>query len=519
MKETAKESKFDRFLKVIETGCNKLPQPAIIFMFLFLITAVLSLILSWFHITVVNPASGAEVVVRNFFSVEGLYWFLANMITNFTSFPPLGLVLVMTVAVGFCEESGLIETLLNEKMKHILPALLPYVVAFIGIMGNMASDTAVIIIPPIAGLLYLAAGKHPVAGMICGYAAVQAGFSANLMVAGTDGLLQSITQGVVDNFLGEGVLTVDITCNWYFMAASTFLCTAVIGFVCNHFVDKRFDTYVPVEGMEIKRERQATPAEKKALLWAGISMQIFLVLIVVLTIWGPLGVVVGKEEEGARAFVGSYLLKNLVTILVFFFAVPGIVYGAIAGKFKSLNDIYSAMVKIMGRLSGYLVFCFFCAQFQKTFSWTNIDQLLAINGANFLNATGFTGYGMIITFIIFSSLINIFITSASAKWAIFAPVFIPMMILAGNYHPAMTQIFYRLGDSATNCFTPFSPYLWVTLKAAQDMYDPKLKLGTLVSNLIPISVVLTVLWIVFLVVWMMLGIPIGPGVTVFMPAS
>lgn len=512
------EKKNSKFLGAVEALCNKLPQPGILFMYLFWLTAILSLVLSLMKVSIVNPASDETIWVQNFFSIDGLYWFLGNIITNFTSFPPLGLVLVMTVAVGLCEESGLIETLLNERVKHTIPVLVPYLVAFIGILGNIASDTSAIVIPPLAGLIFLAAGRHPISGIICGYAAVQAGFSANLMVAGTDGLLQSITQEVVDDFLGKGVLSVDITCNWYFMAASTFLCTVVIGFLTNHFVEKRFGKYVPVPGMELKTEKKATPVEKKALRWAGIAMQIFLVLLVVFTIWGPLGVVVGQEAEGKRAFIGSYLLKYMVPILLLFFGIPGIVYGVITGAFKGIDGVYKTMSKIMGKMGGYIVFCFFCAQFQKLFSWTNIDKLLAINGSNLLNATGFTGFGMIITFILFSSFINIFITSASAKWAIMAPVFIPMMILAGKYHPAMTQIFYRIGDSSTNCFTPISPYMWVALKAAQDMYDPKIKLGTFVSNLLPIGLILLAAWIVFLIIWMMLGLPVGPGVSIFMPA-
>ncbi len=508
-----KTRKIENILIGVEKICDKLPPPAIMFLWLFVITAVLSLIFSLLNVTVINPASLEEVHVQNFFSREGLYWFLGNMINNFTSFPPLGLVLVMTVAVGFCEESGLIETFLNTKMRRTLPLLLPYLVAFIGIMGNIASDTAAIVIPPLAGLLFLSAGLHPVAGMICGYAACQSGFSANLMISGTDALIQGISQNVVNNFLGEGVLAVDVTCNWYFMAASTVLCTLVIGFLCNHFVNKRFDAYVPVKGLEINREKEITQAQKKALNLAGISALVFLVIIVLGTIWGPLGIVVGKEEEGTRAFIGSYLLKNLVPILVFFFSVPGIVFGIVSGAFKSFNDIYNSMVKVMGRMSGYLVFCFFASQFQKLFSWSNIDQLLAINGANLLSSTGFTGYGMIISFILLCAFINIFITSASAKWSILAPVFIPMMLLAGRYHPGMTQLFYRIGDSTTNCFTPVMPYLWVTLKSAQDMFDPKLKLGTLVSNLFPIGTIMLIVWIIFLVIWMMLGIPIGPGVT------
>lgn len=241
-----KETKTKRsiFLGWIEEVCNKLPQPGILFIYLFWFTAVLSFVLSKLNVMVINPATEKTVQVQNFFSVGGLYWFLGNLITNFTSFPPLGMVLVMTAAVGMCEESGLIETLLNEKMKHTIPMLVPYVAAFIGILGNIASDSSAIIIPPMVGLFFLAAGRHPISGIICGYAAVQAGFTANLMIAGTDGLLQSITQQVTDDFLGEGVLTVDITCNWYFMAASTLLCTFIIGFMTNHFVETKFGTFV-----------------------------------------------------------------------------------------------------------------------------------------------------------------------------------------------------------------------------------------------------------------------------------
>jgi aminobenzoyl-glutamate transport protein len=457
-----------------------------------------------------------EIYVKNFFSKEGLYWFLEHMISNYTSFPPLGLVLVMTVAVGFCEESGLIEAILSTRNKHIPTLFIPYIVAFIGILGNLASDTSAIVIPPLGGLLFYSAGLHPVAGMICGYAASNSGFSANIMISGTDALLQGITQNVVNNFLGEGVLSVDVTCNWYFMVASTFMGTLVIGFLFNHFINKRFGSYTPPEGFEISKGREIAPREKTALRWAYISILVFLLIIVCSTIWGPLGIIVGKEDSGARGFVGSYLLKNLIPILVFFFSIPGIVFGLASRRFESFSDIYKTMVKVMGKMSGYLVFCFFTAQFQKLFSWTNLDQLLAINGANLLNSSNFTGYGLIISFILFSSFINIFISSASAKWAIFAPVFIPMLMMAGNYHPALTQLLYRIGDSSTNCFTPVMPYLWVTLKAGQDMFDPKLRLGSLVSNLLPIGIVMLIVWTISLVIWIMLGLPIGPGVTTFL---
>ncbi len=501
----------------IEKACNRLPSPGIIFFFLFVLTAVLSLGLGLADVKVIHPATGAVLHIRNFFSRDGLYWFLEHMISNFTSFAPLGLVLVMTTAVGFCEESGLIEHLLRSKMKGIRSGMLPYAVTFIGIIGNLASDTAGIVWPPMAGLLYLSAGRNPIAGMICAYAGVQAGFTANLMIAGTDGLMQTITQRAVDGFLGPGKITVDPTCNWYFMAASTFLCTAVIGFLYNRLVDPRLGVYTPREGLRAQEEKSYTPRDKKALFWAGLSMQIFLLVIVVAAIWGPLGVLVGQEESGAHGFVGSYLLKYLVTILVFFFSVPGIVYGQISGNIRGLEGIYKTMSRVLGRMGGYLAFCFFCAQFQQLFSWTRIDMLLSVGGAGILKSTGFTGFGLIVVFILLSGFINIFISSATAKWSILAPVFIPMLMIAGNYHPAMTQLFYRIGDSATNAFTPVMPYLWVMLKTAQDTYDPDLKIGTFTSSLLPIGVIMLIAWILFLGLWMLLGLPVGPGVTMLLP--
>ncbi|MBR6966510.1 MAG: AbgT family transporter [Clostridia bacterium] len=512
-----KPSLFQRMLNRVEKICNRLPAPGILFLMLFAITAVLSLGLSLAGVTVTQPATGTEMPIRNFFSREGLYWFLENMIPNFTSFPPLGIVLVMTMAVGICEEAGLIEVLLRRKMKGISPGLLPYAVAFIGIIGNLASDTAGIIVPPMAGLLYLAAGRHPIAGMICGYAGVQAGFSANLMISGTDGLLSSITQKAVDAFFGAGTVTVDVACNWYFMAASTVLGTAVIGFVCDRLVDRHFGPYAAPEGIHAREEKPLTERDGKALRWAGISTLLFFGLIAAAAVWGPLGIIVGQEEAGTRGFVGSYLLKYLVTVLTFFFAIPGIVYGLISGSIKGAGGLYQTMCGILGRMGSYLAFCFFCAQFQQLFTWTRIDTLLAVSGANMLTSTGFTGFELIAVFILFSGFINIFISSASAKWAILAPVFIPMLLMAGGYHPAMTQIFYRIGDSATNAFTPVMPYLWVMLKNAQDMFDPDIRIGTFSSRLLPVGLIMLAAWIAFLGLWMLLGLPVGPGVPIHLP--
>ena len=219
---------------------------------------------------------------------------------------------------------------------------------------------------------------------------------------------------------------------------------------------------------------------------------------------------------GKRVLVGSPLISNLIPILFFFFTIPGLVFGFVSKKFKESKDIVKGMNHQMSAMGSYVVFCFFCGQFNALFNWTNLGTIIAVAGANLLKAAGFTGIGMIIAFILLTGLINLLVPSGSAKWAILAPVFVPMLMLL-NYHPGFIQLMYRLGDSPTNAFTPLSPYLWVTLGVAQVKYDKDLKIGTLAAGLFPIGIVLQIAWIIFLVIWMLIGFNIGPGVGIHLP--
>lgn len=508
-----KKSWLDKFLDALERTCNLLPPPAIMFAYLFVIIAVISAILSLLGVSAVHPSTQEVVAVQNPISSEGLLWFLSNMVKNFTGFAPLGLVITMTLAIGMCEESGLIMALLQDKLRNVPPILLPFVVAFVGTVGNLASDTAMVVIPPIAAILYIGANKHPLVGMVCGYAGAQAGFSANLMVAGTDALLQGITNTVLDGFLGEGVYHVDVTCNWIFMFASTFLCSVVIGFTCNLIVDKRFGKYDSSKStVEVKLE-EISAREKKGLGMAGIVLLIYVALVLVGYFFGPLAKI---NEDGSRALVGSPLISNLIPVLFFFFAIPGLVYGFYTGSFKSSKDVNKAMTHQMQLMGSYVAFCFFCGQFNSLFNWTQIGTVFAISGANLLNSLGFTGFALMLAIILLTGFINLLVPSGSAKWAILAPVFIPMLMMLG-YHPGFIQLLYRLGDSPTNAFTPLSPYIWVTLGVAQAKYDKDAQIGTLAAGLFPIAIVLQIAWVIFLAIWLVTGAPIGPGVGVHLP--
>ena len=231
-----------------------------------------------------------------------------------------------------------------------------------------------------------------------------------------------------------------------------------------------------------------------------------------------MGFFTGILSKDGHTLVGSLLLKGLIPILFFLMSFAGIAYGLTTGKFKTVKDINGAMVKQMSHMGSYVVFCFFCGQFQGLFNWSKMGTLLAIGGADFLKNMGFTGLPLCVTFVLVCAFVNIFMSSGSAKWAIFAPIFVPMFMLLG-YHPGFTQLLYRLGDSPGNCFTPMSPYIWMILSVAQEKYMPDCAIGTLISNMIPIAVVLQIAWIIFLVIWMMLGLPFGPGVGIALPAG
>lgn len=505
---TQKKSAMDGFLSAIEKVCNKLPSPAFIFIFLFAFVAVLSAIVSMLGASVVNPANGETVVAQSFFTVSGLHWFLNNMVSNFTGFAPLGLVLTMTLGIGLCEESGLVMSLLKGGLSNVPPAAVAYVIAFIGTVGNIASDTANVIVPPIAGILYLAAGKNPIVGMICGYAGANAGFTANLMIAGTDSLLQGITNTAILSIIPDGSFQVDVTCNWFFMIASTFFCTAVIGTVTTMVVEPRFGKYT---GSADEKIEKLTDSESKGLRAAGIGALIYIVLLLVGFFTGPLA------GEGG-AFIGSPFLKGLIPILFLLFVIAAVCYGLGSGSFKGTNDISKAMTKQMAGMGSFVCFAFFAGQFQALFNWTKLGTMLAVVGADALEALGLVGIPMFVLFILLTTVINMFMSSGSAKWAILAPIFVPMFMLVG-YHPAWTQLLYRLGDSPTNAITPVSAYIWMVLEVAKTKYDPDLKIGTLVSGLLPIAVILEALWIVFMIIWFIAGLPIGPGTPTLMPAG
>lgn len=500
----AEKRKSGGILGWIERVGNKIPHPFMLFLALLIIVGILSVIFS--GASAVNPATGEEVAVQNILSGEGLTFVFTSMVKNFTGFAPLGLILTMTLGLGLAEDVGFMSALMKSTILGAPDWAVTFMIMFIGICGNIASDAAIVIIPPLAGIIYLYLGRHPLAGIAVGYAGTTAGFSANVLPAGTDALLQGITNEAAAI---TGAPTIELTANWYFMIASTFFIALVGTFVNNYIVEPRLGEYHGER--EITGGTEVTPEEKKGLRNAGISALVYLIIIIALCI--PENSFFRNAETGSL-IVRSTLMSSLIPLLLFFFLIPGIAYGITVGEIKKSADVPNIMAKAIMGMSSFIVLVFVIAQFIAWFNWTNLGLLLSIKMANAVDAAGFIGIPLFIAYILVCTVVNIFIGSGSAKWSLLAPIFVPMFHLLG-YHPAWTQLLYRIGDSCTNVISPLFQYLPIILAYMQE-YDEDAGIGTLVSLMIPYSIIFLILWTVFAMIWYTIGLPLGPASGIFL---
>lgn len=491
-------------LGTIERVGNALPHPFILFLIITVILVVAAAILAAFGVSVTNPTTGEVVVVNSLLNKDGLAWIMTKMVSNFSNFAALGVVLAMQMAIGVAEGSGLLTTAMRRAILGVPMWLLTAAVIFLGINGSIASEASIIFIPPLAATAFWAAGKHPLAGLIAGYAAVNAGFTANVFITATDGLLAPVTQEVAQTI--DPSYTTTVANNWYFMIVSCIVLTVVGVFVNNKIIAPRLGTYT---GSEVDNERDASAEERKGLRNAGIFSVIYIGFILLGTI---------PKNGFLRGADGTVLngpfITGLVGFLIIYFIFVGIVYGKTVGTFKTASDIPKVMADSLTSLTSYIVLVFVIAQFIQIFSYTNLGTVIAVTAANFLKNAGFTGIPMVICIILITTIVNFFMTSGTAKWYIFAPIFVPMFMMLG-YSPEFAQVVYRIGDSCTNPITPIYPYLPMIIGMASK-YDKKAGMGTIISMMLPYSVAFLVSWIVMVIVWVLLGLPLGPGATVFM---
>lgn len=494
----------DRFLNVIERAGNKLPDPITLFVIMSAIILIASYLLSLIGVSATNPSSGETIEVVNLLNREGIIQILTNMVSNFTSFPPFGLVLVIMLGVGLAETTGLIQTVMKRTVLSAPKKLILPVIVLTGILGNIAADAAFIVFPPIAALIFMSVGRSPIVGLIATYAAIAGGYSANLILNSLDVLLAGITEQaaktVDPNYVGNP------TMNYYFLIISTFVLVAVTTWVTVKFVEPRFGKYTGV----VQKLDQVTANEKRGLRFAGITLIIYLAVILLMVI--PRNGWLRDLETGS--VINSPFMSSIVPIMLFFFLLPALAYGMGSKTVKNDKDVAEKLFKSIADLAPFIVLAFVAAQMIAYFSWSNIGPILAIKGAELLQAMNFTGLPMIIGFIIICSFINLLIASASAKWALLSTIFVPMFMYLG-YSPALTQMAYRIGDSISNPITPMLAYFAILLAFARK-HDKSIGIGTLISALLPYSIFFAISWILLFSIWYLCGLPLGPGDPIFL---
>ena len=502
-----KKGFINKILNAIERIGNKLPDPAILFFILMVVIWVLSAIFSPYDFSEIDPTTGSPIQINNLLTSTALAEFLSGMVTTFTSFAPLGIVLVAMLGVGVAEHSGFINAGLKSMLQITPKKLLTPMLIFVAIVSHTATDAGYVLVIPLGGIIFYAAGRHPIAGIAAAFAGVSGGFSANPLPSGIDPLLQGFSQSaaqIIDPSLQLNPLN-----NWYFTASSTLLIVLIGWYVTDKIVEPRLKK-VPVavdEGEEVTMGA-LDKSEKKAFYTACAAMILGLVG---LYLWAAPADSALRDADGEIASFSAPLMRSIVPLIFIIFLIPGVVYGMMSKTFESTKDIIESMTKSMTGMSYYIVMAFFCALFIDAFAKSNLGALLALKGASGLQALNMSAEITIIGIIILTAFVNLFIGSASAKWALLAPIMVPMLMQLG-ISPDLTQASYRVGDSVSNIITPLMPYFPLVVVYCQK-YVKDTGIGTLVSTMLPYSIAFFILWTLFLLLYWGLGIPLGVQAT------
>jgi aminobenzoyl-glutamate transport protein len=531
-----------RTLDWIERIGNKLPEPFTLFLGLFIITGLVSTAMAVADVTVAIPGGDETIAIKGLFTGEGLSWLTTTMGDNYIGFPPLATVLPILLAVGVAEKSGMLAAAVRIAFGKSPKWLLPYAVGFVGVVGSIMADSAFVIIPPLAALVFKAAGRHPMAGLIGGFAATGAGYSTSIVPTSLDALFAGITTSVMETLPNTDYTAVNPVSNYYFNIASSIVLAIIAGFIIDRLIEPNMvrkgvpreyanasssglareyqapdspygDASAKTEGSsessdeesstEIKAELE--PEEKKGLIWAVVSG---LVLTAVFLFAFLLPASPWRNEDGGF-LPESPLLSSIVFIVFAYFMLMGVVYGIVVHTVRSMNDLVRMMSQSIIDMMSFLILAFILGQFIALFNWTGIGSWIAVAGASGLEAIGLTGFAAVIGFMLLASVLNLFIISGSSMWTLMAAVFVPLFSLLG-YEPAFIQAGFRVGDSATQVITPLNPYMIVLLGLVR-RYEPNAGLGTVISRMFPFVIPFWLAWAVLLGIWFVFDLPLGPG--------
>lgn len=495
-------------LDVVERVGNGLPHPTTMFIIFTLILIAVSYVAAKMGVKVsyetydnaTKSLVTKETAVVNLLSPNSIRFMYTSVINNFTSFIALGTVFTIIMGVGVADGSGFMAAVLKKIVAVTPRKAVTATVIFLGIMSNVASSTGYVMLVPLGAILFMSFGRHPIAGLAATFAGVSGGWSANLLIGTNDpvfaGMSTEAARMINPNY------TVLPTGNWYFMVASTFLITFVGTLVTEKIIEPRLGEYIPEEKIAVD---DISLDEKRGMKFALISLVVFFIIVGMLVV--PENALLRNPATGE--LLRSPFMSGIVFLMSMFFMIPGIFYGIGARTIKSDKDIINLMVKSINNLSGFMVLIFFAAQFVVFFNYSNLGIILSVKGANFLQETGFVGVPLIFAFIVMTAIINIFIAVDSAKWAIMAPIFVPMFMRIG-FSPELTQAAYRVGDSCTNVIAPLMPFFPLVVAFAQK-YDKKSGMGTMISLMLPYSIAFLIGWIILLIIWFVFNIPLGIG--------
>ena len=513
-KSNAREANI-RWLNAIEKVGNKLPHPIALFAIFAAGIVVLSAVLEVLGVSATGELISdgnlqeTTVYVQSMLTREGAVYMLTNAIKNFTNYAPLGMTLVAMLGVGVAEQSGLIHTLLKSAVKVTPARLITPMVVFLGVMSNIATDAGYVILIPLGAMIFRAYGRHPMAGLAAAFSGVSGGFSANVVVGALDALLTGISQTAVT--IIDPNYQVAVMGNYFFLVVSTFLVTVLGSWVTDKIIEPRLGAFhgeVLEEDVSLK---QVSEVEKRGLRNAGIVVLIYVVTIMLACV--PENSFFRNVNGELLGRPSSPLLDGAILLISFLFFLPAIAYGRTVGSLKNEKEVCRSLAKSMASMGDFLALAFVSAQFINYFNYTQIGTIVALAGANFFRSINIGLIPVMIIFVIFSAVMNLFIGSSSAKWNILAPVFVPMFMLLG-YSPELCQLAYRIGDSCTNVITPMMTYYAVILVFAQ-RYDKNAGIGTLTATMLPYSITFLIGWTALLVAWLLMGLPIGVGTSVF----
>ena len=497
-------SLLQRILDKVEKVGNKLPDPAVMFFGLLIIVWVFSWLLSGVSFDATHPLTGEQVGVTNLLAGDQMADFLVKMVSTFMGFAPLGVVLVAMLGVGVAERSGFINVAIKLMLNVTPKMLLTPVLILVAIISHTAVDAGYVLVIPLGGVIYYAAGRHPLAGIAAAFAGVSGGFSANFIPSAIDPLLQEFTQTAAQ--ILDPAVQLNTLNNYFFTASSAIIVVLVGWYLTDWVIEPRLQRTATIDGdqEEMPTLDDVTARDRKAFYAAVTTMVAGLVLLYVAATSDntPLA-----DASGDLASFQAPLMQMIVPLIFLLFIIPGIVHGYIAGTFKKSQDVIAAMSKSMEGMAYYLVMAFFCALFIKAFTDSNLGTLISIKGAQLLSSLELSGGVTMVLLIVLVATINLFIGSASAKWALISPIFVPMLMQLG-YSPDLTQAAYRVGDSTSNIITPLLPYFPLVVVYCQ-RYVKNTVIGSLVAMMLPYTVGLLIIWSAYLVIYWLLGIPLG----------